>query len=235
MSLSKNRKLVLEKYDRDKDYSLDDAIGLIKDMKFSKFDESVDIALNMGVDPRHADQNIRITTSLPSGTGSEVIILVLARGPKEKEAKEAGADFVGNDDFIEKLKNGWSDIDKIIATPDMMPVLGKLGKVLGPKGLMPNPKSGTVTMDVAKAINELKAGRVELRVEKNGIIHSSFGKISFEKKDLVENVKMIYGSLMKARPASAKGQFIKKVTLSSSMGPGAVSYTHLTLPTIYSV
>ena len=237
MSLSKNRKLVLEKYDRDKDYSLDDAIGLIKDMKFSKFDESVDIALNMGVDPRHADQNIRITTSLPSGTGSEVIILVLARGPKEKEAKEAGADFVGNDDFIEKLKNGWSDIDKIIATPDMMPVLGKLGKVLGPKGLMPNPKSGTVTMDVAKAINELKAGRVELRVEKNGIIHSSFGKISFEKKDLVENVKMIYGSLMKARPASAKGQFIKKVTLSSSMGPGvkAVSYTHLTLPTICSV
>ena len=220
MSLSKNRKLVLEKYDRDKDYSLDDAIGLIKDMKFSKFDESVDIALNMGVDPRHADQNIRITTSLPSGTGSEVIILVLARGPKEKEAKEAGADFVGNDDFIEKLKNGWSDIDKIIATPDMMPVLGKLGKVLGPKGLMPNPKSGTVTMDVAKAINELKAGRVELRVEKNGIIHSSFGKISFEKKDLVENVKMIYGSLMKASPASAKGQFIKKVTLSSSMGPG---------------
>ena len=220
MSLSKNRKLALEKYDRDKDYSLDDAIGLIKDMKFSKFDESVDIALNMGVDPRHADQNIRITTSLPSGTGSEVIILVLARGPKEKEAKEAGADFVGNDDFIEKLKNGWSDIDKIIATPDMMPVLGKLGKVLGPKGLMPNPKSGTVTMDVAKAISELKAGRVELRVEKNGIIHSSFGKISFEKKDLVENVKMIYGSLMKARPASAKGQFIKKVTLSSSMGPG---------------
>ena len=220
MSLSKNRKSVLEKYDRDKDYSLDDAIGLIKDMKFSKFDESVDIALNMGVDPRHADQNIRITTSLPSGTGSEVIILVLARGPKEKEAKEAGADFVGNDDFIEKLKNGWSDIDKIIATPDMMPVLGKLGKVLGPKGLMPNPKSGTVTMDVAKAISELKAGRVELRVEKNGIIHSSFGKISFEKKDLVENVKMIFGSLMKARPASAKGQFIKKVTLSSSMGPG---------------
>ena len=220
MSLSKNRKLVLEKYDRDKDYSLDDAIGLIKDMKFSKFDESVDIALNMGVDPRHADQNIRITTSLPSGTGSEVIILVLARGPKEKEAKEAGADFVGNDDFIEKLKNGWSDIDKIIATPDMMPVLGKLGKVLGPKGLMPNPKSGTVTMDVAKAISELKAGRVELRVEKNGIIHSSFGKISFEKIDLVENVKMIYGALMKARPASAKGQFIKKVTLSSSMGPG---------------
>ena len=220
MALTKNRKLNLDKYDREKEYSLDDAISLIKDMKFTKFDESVDIALNMGVDPRHADQNIRITTSLPSGTGSEVVILVLTRGPKEKEAKEAGADFVGNDDFIEKLKNGWSDIDKIIATPDMMSSLGKLGKVLGPKGLMPNPKSGTVTMDIKKAINELKAGRVELRVEKNGIIHSSFGKTSFEKQDLIENVQMIYESLMKARPASAKGQFIKKITLSSTMGPG---------------
>ena len=220
MALTKNRKLNLDKYDREKEYSLDDAISLIKDMKFTKFDESVDIALNMGVDPRHADQNIRITTSLPSGTGSEVVILVLTRGPKEKEAKEAGADFVGNDDFIEKLKNGWSEIDKIIATPDMMSSLGKLGKVLGPKGLMPNPKSGTVTMDVKKAINELKAGRVELRVEKNGIIHSSFGKTSFEKQDLIENVQMIYESLMKARPASAKGQFIKKITLSSTMGPG---------------
>ena len=220
MALTKNRKLNLDKYDREKEYSLNDAISLIKDMKFTKFDESVDIALNMGVDPRHADQNIRITTSLPSGTGSEVVILVLTRGPKEKEAKEAGADFVGNDDFIEKLKNGWSDIDKIIATPDMMSSLGKLGKVLGPKGLMPNPKSGTVTMDVKKAINELKAGRVELRVEKNGIIHSSFGKTSFEKQDLIENVQMIYESLMKARPASAKGQFIKKITLSSTMGPG---------------
>ena len=220
MALTKNRKLNLDKYDREKEYSLNDAISLIKDMKFTKFDESVDIALNMGVDPRHADQNIRITTSLPSGTGSEVIILVLTRGPKEKEAKDAGADFVGNDDFIEKLKNGWSDIDKIIATPDMMSSLGKLGKVLGPKGLMPNPKSGTVTMDIKKAINELKAGRVELRVEKNGIIHSSFGKTSFEKQDLIENVQMIYESLMKARPASAKGQFIKKITLSSTMGPG---------------
>ena len=220
MSLTKNRKLINEKHDRDKEYSLEEAVTMIKDMKFTKFDESVDIALNMGVDPRHADQNIRITTSLPSGTGSEVVILVLARGPKEKEAKEAGADFVGNDDFIEKLKNGWSDIDKIVATPDMMPTLGKLGKILGPKGLMPNPKSGTVTMDLKKAINELKAGRVELRVEKNGIIHSSFGKTSFDKKDLIQNVRTIYEALLKARPASAKGQFIKKITLSSTMGPG---------------
>lgn len=220
MTLTKNKRLIDEKFDSEKEYSLDDAISLIKDMKFTKFDESVDIALNMSVDPRHADQNIRITTSLPSGTGSEVSILVLARGPKEKEAKEAGADFVGNDDFIEKLKNGWSEIDKIVATPDMMPLLGKLGKVLGPKGLMPNPKSGTVTMDVKKAVNELKSGRVELRVEKNGIIHSSFGKISFEKDDLIDNVRTIYESLLKARPASAKGQFVKKITLSSTMGPG---------------
>jgi large subunit ribosomal protein L1 len=220
MTLTKNKRLIDEKFDSEKEYSLDDAISLIKDMKFTKFDESVDIALNMSVDPRHADQNIRITTSLPSGTGSEVLILVLARGPKEKEAKEAGADFVGNDDFIEKLKNGWSEIDKIVATPDMMPLLGKLGKVLGPKGLMPNPKSGTVTMDVKKAVNELKSGRVELRVEKNGIIHSSFGKISFEKDDLIDNVRTIYESLLKARPASAKGQFVKKITLSSTMGPG---------------
>lgn len=220
MSLTKNRKLINEKHDKDKEYSLEEAVTMIKDMKFTKFDESVDIALNMGVDPRHADQNIRITTSLPSGTGSEVVILVLARGPKEKEAKEAGADFVGNDDFIEKLKNGWSDVDKIVATPDMMPTLGKLGKILGPKGLMPNPKSGTVTMDLKKAINELKAGRVELRVEKNGIIHSSFGKTSFDKKDLIQNVRTIYEALLKARPASAKGQFIKKITLSSTMGPG---------------
>ena len=220
MSLTKNRKLINEKHDKDKEYSLEEAVTMIKDVKFTKFDESVDIALNMGVDPRHADQNIRITTSLPSGTGSEVVILVLARGPKEKEAKEAGADFVGNDDFIEKLKNGWSDVDKIVATPDMMPTLGKLGKILGPKGLMPNPKSGTVTMDLKKAINELKAGRVELRVEKNGIIHSSFGKTSFDKKDLIQNVRTIYEALLKARPASAKGQFIKKITLSSTMGPG---------------
>ena len=220
MALTKNKRLINEKYDREKEYSLNEAVSMIKDFKFSKFDESVDLAFNLGVDPRHADQNIRVTTSLPSGTGSDVSILVLARGPKEKEAKEAGADFVGNDDFIEKLKNGWSEIDKIVATPDMMPSLGKLGKILGPKGLMPNPKSGTVTMDLKKAVNELKAGRVELRVEKNGIIHSSFGKTSFEEKDLIENVRAIYEALLKARPASAKGQFIKKITLSSSMGPG---------------
>ena len=219
MSLSKNRKLVLEKYDRDKDYSLDDAIGLIKDMKFSKFDESVDIALNMGVDPRHADQNIRITTSLPSGTGSEVIILVLARGPKEKEAKEAGADFVGNDDFIEKLKNGWSDIDKIIATPDMMPVLGKLGKVLGPKGLMPNPKSGTVTMDVAKAVTDVKAGKIDFKVDKAGIVHAPIGKFSFSPDKIAGNASELIQTLIKLKPTGAKGTYIKSIFISSTMSP----------------
>ena len=222
MSLSKNRKLALEKYDRDKDYSLDDAIGLIKDMKFSKFDESVDIALNMGVDPRHADQNIRITTSLPSGTGSEVIILVLARGPKEKEAKEAGADFVGNDDFIEKLKNGWSDIDKIIATPDMMPVLGKLGKVLGPKGLMPNPKLGSVTDNVKKAVTDAKSGQVEIKNDKDGNIGLSIGKKSFSDEKLMKNYNAVLDTLEKEKSNNTvKGDLIKNIFITSSMG---VSY-----------
>ena len=179
MKLTKNKNSIAEKLDRRKEYSLEEAVFLVKELKYVQFDESVDIAINMGVATRHSAQNIRVTTSLPNGTGREVIVLVLARGPKEKEAKEAGADFIGNDDYIEKMKNGWTEIDKVVATPDMMPALGKLGKVLGPKGLMPNPKSGTVTMEIGKAVKELKTGRVELRVEKNGIIHASCGKISF--------------------------------------------------------
>ena len=220
MKLTKNKNSIAGKLDRRKEYSLEEAVSLVKELKYVQFDESVDIAINMGVDPRHSDQNIRVTTSLPNGTGREVIVLVLARGPKEKEGKEAGADFIGNDDYIEKMKNGWTEIDKVVATPDMMPALGKLGKVLGPKGLMPNPKSGTVTMDIGKAVKELKTGRVELRVEKNGIIHASCGKMSFNKKDLIENIRIIYNTIMKARPASAKGQYLKKITLSSTMGPG---------------
>ena len=220
MKLTKNNKSIAEKLDQQKEYLLEDAVSLVKELKYGQFDESVDVAINMGVDPRHADQNIRVTTSLPNGTGREVIVLVLARGQKEKEAKEAGADFVGNDDYIEKMKNGCIEIDKVVATPDMMPALGKLGKILGPKGLMPNPKSGTVTMDIAKAVGELKTGRVELRVEKNGIIHTSCGKTSFNEKDLIENIRIIYNSIVKARPASAKGQYLKKITLSSTMGPG---------------
>jgi large subunit ribosomal protein L1 len=202
-----------------KEYSVEDAVKLIKDLKFVKFDESVDLAINLGVDPRHADQNIRVTTTLPHGTGKEVKVLVVAQGPKEKEAKEAGADYVGKE-YLEKIKVGWDDVDKIIATPDMMAELGKLGKVLGPKGLMPNPKSGTVTMDVTNAVRELKSGKIELRVEKNGIIHTQCGKSSFKEDALVENIRTIYDTVMKAKPASVKGTYLKKISVSSTMGPG---------------
>ena len=202
-----------------RDSSVEDAVKLVKDLKFVKFDESVDLAINLGVDPRHADQNIRLTTTLPHGTGKEVKVLVVAQGPKEKEAKEAGADYVGKE-YLEKIKGGWSDVDKIIATPDMMAELGKLGKVLGPKGLMPNPKSGTVTMDVTNAVRELKSGKIELRVEKNGIVHTQCGKSSFQENALVENIQTIYDTVMKAQPASVKGTYLKKMSVSSTMGPG---------------
>ena len=178
------------------------------------------MSINLGVDPRHAEENIRVTTSLPNGTGKEVKVLVLTRGPKEKEAQDAGADYVGNDDFMEKIKGGWAEIDKIVATPDMMADLGRLGKILGPKGLMPNPKSGTVTMDVGKAVKKIKAGQVELRVDKNGIIHTICGKTSFDQNQLIENVRVIYDTVIKAKPASVKGTYFKKMTLSSTMGPG---------------
>lgn len=218
--LTKNQKAIREKFDRMQVYTVENAVKLVKELKFSKFDESVEVAINLGVDPRHADQNIRITTGLPNGTGKEVRVLVITSGPKEKEAKEAGADFVGNKDYFEKIKSGWDEIDKIVATPDMMPELGKLGKILGPKGLMPNPKSGTVTMDVAQAVKELKAGKIELRVDKTGIIHTTFGKTSFETAALVDNLKTIYRTVLKVRPASVKGQYLRKMTISSTMGPG---------------
>jgi len=219
MKISKNKKAANTVLDRMKEYSLEDAVKLVKDLKFVKFDESVDLAINLGVDPRHADQNIRLTTTLPHGTGKEVKVLVVAQGPKEKEAKEAGADYVGKE-YLEKIKGGWSDVDKIIATPDMMAELGKLGKVLGPKGLMPNPKSGTVTMDVTNAVRELKSGKIELRVEKNGIVHTQCGKSSFQENALVENIQTIYDTVMKAKPASVKGIYLKKMSVSSTMGPG---------------
>jgi|TARA_B100000378_G_scaffold87324_1_gene69079 large subunit ribosomal protein L1 len=219
MKVSKNKKSANTILDRMKEYSVEDAVKLIKDLKFVKFDESVDLAINLGVDPRHADQNIRVTTTLPHGTGKEVKVLVVAQGPKEKEAKEAGADYVGKE-YLEKIKVGWDDVDKIIATPDMMAELGKLGKVLGPKGLMPNPKSGTVTMDVTNAVRELKSGKIELRVEKNGIIHTQCGKSSFKEDALVENIRTIYDTVMKAKPASVKGTYLKKISVSSTMGPG---------------
>ena len=228
MKLSKNMSTALNKLDNSVSYMLEDAVALVQELKYSNFDETVDLAINLDVDPRHAEENIRVTTPLPHGTGKTVTVLVLASGPKEKEAEEAGADYVGNKDYLSKIKNGWTDVDKIVATPDMMGELGKLGKILGPKGLMPNPKSGTVTMDVGKAVKELKAGQVELRVESNGIIHVACGKTSFDKKHLVENIKKIYDTIIKARPASVKGEYFTKMTVSSSMGPG-ITIDHLAL------
>ena len=213
-------KSATESYDKLKSYPLVEAVDMVKELKYTQFDESVDLAINLDVDPRHAEDNIRVTTPLPHGTGKTVTVLVLAQGPKEKEAQEAGADFVGNKDYLTKIKNGWTDVDKIIATPDMMGELGKLGRILGPKGLMPNPKSGTVTMDVAKAVKDFKAGQVELRVEKTGIIHVSCGKVSFGTEKLVENIQTVYDMVMKARPASVKGQYLEKMSVSSTMGPG---------------
>ncbi len=207
-------------YNRDSFYDLEEAIEIVKKASSVKFDETVDLAINLNVDPRHAEENIRISASLPKGTGKKVVLLVLAQGEKVKEALDAGADYCGNKEYLDKIKAGWVDVDKIIATPDMMAELGKLGKILGPKGLMPNPKSGTVTMNVAKAVSDQKSGMVELRVEKTGIIHTICGKVSFDSKDLIENINQIHNSILKSRPPSVKGQFLEKVSISSSMGPG---------------
>ena len=207
-------------YDSDSIYNLEQAIEIVKKASSVKFDESVDLAINLNVDPRHAEENIRVSTSLPKGTGKKVVLLVLAQGEKVQEALDAGADYCGNKEYLDKIKSGWVDVDKIIATPDMMAELGKLGKILGPKGLMPNPKSGTVTTNVAKAVSDQKSGMVELRVEKTGIIHTVCGKVSFDSKDLVDNIRQIYSTLLKSRPPSVKGQFLEKISISSSMGPG---------------
>jgi len=207
-------------YDSDSIYNLEQAIEIVKKASYVKFDESVDLAINLNVDPRHAEENIRVSTSLPKGTGKKVVLLVLAQGEKVQEALDAGADYCGNKEYLDKIKSGWVDVDKIIATPDMMAELGKLGKILGPKGLMPNPKSGTVTTNVAKAVSDQKSGMVELRVEKTGIIHTVCGKVSFDSKDLVDNIRQIYNTILKSRPPSVKGQFLEKISISSSMGPG---------------
>ena len=207
-------------YDKETFYDLEKAVEIVKEAASANFDESVDLAITLNVDPRHAEENIRISTSLPKGTGKKVVLLVLAQGEKVQEALDAGADYCGNKEYLDKIKAGWVDVDKIIATPDMMAELGKLGKILGPKGLMPNPKSGTVTMDVAKAVLAQKAGMVELRVEKTGIVHTVCGKVSFSSADLTENITQIYDSLLKSRPPSVKGQFLEKISISSSMGPG---------------
>tara|TARA_B110000014_G_C20063306_1_gene553912 strand:+ start:160 stop:846 length:687 start_codon:yes stop_codon:yes gene_type:complete len=206
--------------DRDSVYLLDEAVKLIKSSSPAKFDETIDICVNLGVDPRHADQIVRGTVSMPNGTGKDVSILVLAKGDLVDKAKEAGADFAGSDEFLEKIKSGWTAIDVIIATPEMMPELGKHGRVLGPRGLMPNPKTGTVTNDVEKAVKEVKSGKIEFKVEKNGIVHAGVAKMSFDEDKISQNISTFINAINKARPSGVKGVYIKKVTLSSSMGPG---------------
>ena len=220
MQKTKRNKVIEEKVDITKEYTIVDAIELLKESSKVNFVETLDCAMRLGVDPRHADQMIRGTVSLPNGTGKKVKVLVIAKEAKAEEALEAGADFAGLDEYLEKIKGGWADVDVIIAAPDTMAELGKLGRMLGPKGLMPNTKSGTVTMDVAKAVMEVKAGKIEFRVEKAGIIHSSLGKLNFDTDKLVENVETFINTLIKMRPSSVKGQYVKSVFLSSTMGPG---------------
>ena len=220
MKRSKRFKAVASKVDEKKMYTIEEAVAHVKEMATAKFNESVDIAVRLGVDPKKADQAVRGTVALPHGIGKEVRVLVLAKPPKDEEARSAGADHVGFQDYIQKIQGGWADIDVIIATPDSMGEVGKLGKVLGPRGLMPNPKSGTVTMDVAKAVKEVKAGKIEFRVDKAGILHAQVGKANFEAQKLVENVNAFLATVVRVKPATAKGQYIKSIALSSTMGPG---------------
>ena len=219
MKKGKKYKAATEKLEKDKFYALEEAISAIKEVGTAKFDETVELSANLGVDPRHADQQVRGTVILPHGTGKKVRVLVLARGEKEKEAEEAGADNVGADEFIPKLREGWMDVDVIIATPDLMSEVGKLGRILGPKGLMPNPKSGTVTFDVAKAVKDVKAGKIEYRVDKGANLHIPVGKTSFEHKQLLENTSVLILEILRAKPAASKGKYIKSISLSPTMGP----------------
>ena len=216
----KRMKNAYEGIDRDSFYGVDDAVKMIKERAKAKFDETIEISMNLGIDPRHADQNVRGVVSLPNGTGKTLRVAVFAKGPKAEAAKAAGADLVGAEDLAEKIQAGEMNFDRCIATPDMMVLVGKLGKVLGPRGLMPNPKLGTVTNDVAEAVKAAKGGQVEFRAEKAGIVHAGVGKASFTQEALVENVKAFVGAINRAKPAGAKGTYIKKVSLSSTMGPG---------------
>jgi large subunit ribosomal protein L1 len=220
MNISKRKKENLKKIDAEKSYTINEAVSKIKETANAKFNESIDIAMRLGVDPRQADQLVRGTVTLPHGTGKTVKVLVIAKPEKQEEARKAGADFVGFEDYLKELQNGWAECDVIIAAPDTMSELGKLGKILGPKGLMPNPKSGTVTNDIAKAVNEVKAGRIEFRVDKSGIVHAALGKASFEPKQLEENIHTFINQILKMKPATAKGQYVKSITLASTMGPG---------------
>ena len=219
--MSKRHENNLGDYDRFSEYNLKEAISLMKSFSKTKFDESVDLAINLGVDPKHADQLVRGTVSLPNGTGKDIRVVVLTKDDeKVKQATESGADYAGFEDLFSKIEKGWTDFDVMIATPDIMSEVGKLGKVLGPRGLMPNPKTGTVTNDIVKAISEVKAGKVEFRVDKFGIIHMSIGKLSFEEDKLFENISTCINAIMKAKPTTVKGTYLKKFTISSTMGPG---------------
>ncbi|MBK9098033.1 MAG: 50S ribosomal protein L1 [bacterium] len=220
MKTSKRKKEFQTKVKSDKEYTLQEAVALLKEASKVKFVESLDCAMRLGVDPRQADQMLRGTVSLPHGTGKQVSVLVIGKGAKAQDALDAGADYAGFEEYLEKIKGGWTDVDVIIATPDSMSELGKLGKILGPKGLMPNPKSGTVTQDVSQAVKEIKAGKIEFRVDKTGIVHTSVGKLNFENDKLVDNAKAFINTIIKMKPASAKGQYVKSLFLSSTMGPG---------------
>ncbi|MEW6067709.1 MAG: 50S ribosomal protein L1 [Nitrospirota bacterium] len=211
---------VAEKIEKGKEYSLENGIKLLKECAYAKFDETIDLAVNLGIDPKKSDQMVRGTVVLPHGMGKKVKVLVFAKGEKEKEAIEAGADYAGVEDLVDKISKGWLDFDKAVATPDVMGTVGKLGKLLGPRGLMPNPKLGTVTFDIAKAVKEIKAGKVEYKTEKAGIVHVPIGKVSFDTDKLIDNAKSVIGSIIKAKPATSKGKYFKKISVSSTMGPG---------------
>ena len=220
VKLTKNRKSSLEKYDKEKLYSLKEASDIIKSFSNLKFDSSVDLALNLGVDPKKADQNVRGVVSLPNGTGKDVKVLALVTPDKEDEAKKSGADFVGLDEYLQKIKDGWTDVDVIITMPSIMGKLGPLGKILGPRGLMTNPKTGTVAMNVGKAVEEVKAGKIDFKVEKNGIVHVSIGKVSFDAEKIYENAKEVIQHIIKIKPSSSKGNYLKSISMSSTMSPG---------------
>lgn len=228
MRVAKQHKIAKEKVDRTRAYPLEEAISLVKDAAHAKFDETVELAVRLGVDPRKADQMVRGAVVLPNGLGKTVRVLVFAKGEKAQEAKDAGADFVGADDLVAKIQEGWFDFDTAIATPDMMGTVGKIGRLLGPRGLMPNPKVGTVTFDVGRAVGEAKSGKVEYRVEKAGIVHAPVGKVSFDEEKLKGNIMALMDALIKAKPSTSKGTYLKKVSLSSTMGPGV----NLDVPTV---
>jgi large subunit ribosomal protein L1 len=218
--LTKKMKIAVAKVDKDKQYALLDAAGLVKEITFTKFDSSVDIDIRLGVDPRKANQMVRGVAALPHGTGRTVRVLALVAPDKENEAKEAGADYVGLDEYLKKIESGWTDVDVIITTPDVMPKLGRYGKVLGPRGLMPNPKAGTVTTDVSKAVKEIKAGKIDFKVDKFGIIHTSIGRVSFSPQQLIDNATEMLQTVARLKPTAAKGTYFKSITISSTMSPG---------------